>query len=489
MNYPSGPSDGELHARLNAFVQADAESETADEDTVRDEVQQLTGRLPAKASDEPDPFSWRGQRTADHRRMSAGSQARWESLRSILEPVLLVIAGSSLAISLMAARATTLTSAVAAAVATATVLVLVYVRTASHGWTTSRARADLLIRQWEREDARQAMTWERQDRLRELAYAREDALRRELWERQERELAHAREWEEFQKSREWEQEHAVREVERQDRLRHEELGVLKALVDRGHLDGVDIDELVRSLRTPVAVPSEIRVAGVPSIDPTPIEPSQYEAHAPKDIIEGTAPRPRLLIGQNCTVVHTDVVAFGADKRDDKARKIIKRETLAMTQQALGPAWDTCRYEDRGDGLVVIVPPDIPTAQVLERLVTVLPPELEWHNLKYNDSCRIQLRVAVDVGPIADDDDGVSGKSIISVSRMLEAPAFKEAMARKGAVLGVVVSPFVYQAHVALGGSLDPADYTEIPVQVKETHGSAWMRLIGSAGTTSPRRGN
>ena len=191
MKHPSGPSDGELHARLNAFLQADAEAETADEDTIRDEVQQLTGHLPAKASDEPARAA--GQHTTDHRRMSTGNRVRRGSLWSILEPVLLVIAGSSLAVSLVAARATTLISVVAAAVATATVLALVYVRTASHGWKTSQAHADLLIRQWEREDRRQVMTWERQDRLRDLAYAREDALRRALWERQDLELARARE--------------------------------------------------------------------------------------------------------------------------------------------------------------------------------------------------------------------------------------------------------------------------------------------------------
>ena len=297
MKHPSGPSDGELHARLNAFLQADAESETADEDTIRDEVQQLTGHLPAKASDEPAHAA--GQRTTDHRRMSTGNRVRWGSLWSILEPVLLVIAGSSLAVSLMAARATTLISVVAAAVATATVLALVYVRTASHGWTTSQARADLLIRQWEREDRRQVMTWERQDRLRDLAYAREDALRRALWERQDLELAYAREdalrralWErqdlELAYAREdavrreeledvrrrwtWECKDRVREEERQDRLRHEELAttrealnvrleVLKQLVARGNLDMLSpsIDDLLRSLTmTPAdAPPSEV----------------------------------------------------------------------------------------------------------------------------------------------------------------------------------------------------------------------------------------
>jgi hypothetical protein len=44
-----------------------------------------------------------------------------------------------------------------------------------------------------------------------------------------------------------------------------------------------------------------------------------------------------------------------------------------------------------------------------------------------------------------------------------------------------VSPFVYETHIKPDGSLlDPADYTEIPVRVKEAQTSAWMQLIGRA---------
>ena len=109
-----------------------------------------------------------------------------------------------------------------------------------------------------------------------------------------------------------------------------------------------------------------------------------------------------LTGQNCTVVRTDVVGFGADGRDDEAHKIIRKALPAMTQLALRPVWDTCRCEDRGDGLLVIVSPDVPTAEVIERLVTMLPPQLKRHNLTYSAASRIQLRLAVGVGPIEDD---------------------------------------------------------------------------------------
>jgi hypothetical protein len=191
--------------------------------------------------------------------------------------------------------------------------------------------------------------------------------------------------------------------------------------------------------------------------------------------------PSRLTGQNCTVVRTDVVEFGAAGRDDEAHKIIKKALAVMTQLALRPVWDTCRCEDRGDGLLVIVSPDVPTAEVIERLVTMLPPQLKRHNLTYSAASRIQLRLAVGVGPIEDTEFGVTGRSIIGVSRMLDAHAFKRAIAVQGAILGVIVSPFVYETHVKPDGSLlDPADYTEIPVRVKEAQTSAWMQLIGRA---------
>jgi hypothetical protein len=191
-----------------------------------------------------------------------------------------------------------------------------------------------------------------------------------------------------------------------------------------------------------------------------------------------AVRPRLLKGENCTILLTDVVAFGADERNDEDREIIRRATSDMTRLALSAAWDTCRCEDRGDGELIILPPGIPTAQAMEWLLAVLPRELRRHNRIYSERIRMQLRVAVDVGPITEDARGVSGQSIIRAARMIDAPAFKQAIATEGALLGLVASPWVYDTVIRQSaGSLDPASYTEIPVRVKETRGSAWMRLI------------
>jgi hypothetical protein len=185
-----------------------------------------------------------------------------------------------------------------------------------------------------------------------------------------------------------------------------------------------------------------------------------------------------LSGENCTVLRTDVVAFGAEERNDEDRVIVRRESLMMTQAALGAFQGSCRWEDRGDGVLIVAPSGIPTAQVIEQLLSVLPVELRRHNRIYSDSIRIQLRVAVDVGPITEDATGVAGKSIIRVSRLLDAPAFKQAIIETGALIGVIASPFVFDTAISHGGGFfDPADFTEIAVRVKETRTPAWMRLI------------
>ena len=194
-----------------------------------------------------------------------------------------------------------------------------------------------------------------------------------------------------------------------------------------------------------------------------------------------------LNGENCTIIFSDVVAFGSPARNDEQRRIIRREVLDMTYASLKAVWGQCSYEDRGDGLLVVVPPTIATAQILEYLLIALPIALKRHNSIYAVGVRIQLRVAVDVGPVTTDDLGVSGQVIINAARLLDAPAFKTAMATKHAHLGMIVSDFVYQSAVIQADHLtDPASYAEIDVRVKETYLRAWMLLVDPPLTTARR---
>jgi class 3 adenylate cyclase len=188
-----------------------------------------------------------------------------------------------------------------------------------------------------------------------------------------------------------------------------------------------------------------------------------------------APHRRPLNGENCTIMLSDVVGFGSDSRTDEDRRIIREALFSMTHTVLQDLPDAWSWDDRGDGLLTVVSPSVPTAKVVAHLHKELPAALEEHNRVYPDSARIQLRVAINVGPVATDVMGVSGEAIIRTARLVEAPEFKTAMSESGASLGIVASTFIYESVLRHGPYLE--GYSEIPVDVKESSLLAWMKLF------------
>ena len=190
-----------------------------------------------------------------------------------------------------------------------------------------------------------------------------------------------------------------------------------------------------------------------------------------------ARRAQVLAGENCTVILTDVVEFGARRRNDRHRLIIRREGWLMMRTALGPLWDACFIEDRGDGVLIVAPPQVPTARIMEGIHRELPGMLRMHNSTFAEPCQFRLRVAVNVGPVTTDPLGMSGEAIIRTARLVEAPALKAAMAETGYGLGIIVSEFVYETAVEHADQFIEADrYRNVDVSVKEFQSSAWMRL-------------
>jgi CRP-like cAMP-binding protein len=195
------------------------------------------------------------------------------------------------------------------------------------------------------------------------------------------------------------------------------------------------------------------------------------------IAGGATPSVLPLNGENCTILYSDVVGFSSLDRNDADRLVIRKALLDMTRltlQDIPGAWS----QDRGDGLLTVVPPSVPTADVIALLHRVLPSALDRHNRTDRESTRFRLRIAVDVGPVTSDAIGVNGEAIIIAARMLDAPIFKAAIAAGTANLGVIASRFVYDT--AIRHSLNPLDrsaYSQVLVEVKELTIVAWMKLF------------
>jgi len=193
------------------------------------------------------------------------------------------------------------------------------------------------------------------------------------------------------------------------------------------------------------------------------------------------PMQALWNGQNCTILYSDVVAFSSRDRNDGDRLAIRRALLDITLFALRGipgAWS----QDRGDGLLTVVPPSVPTADVIALLHKELPDALDRHNSTAPESTRFQLRVAVNVGPVTSDAIGVSGEAVIIAARLLDAPIFKNAIAQETARLGIIASKFVFETVIwHCLNPIDLAGYSEVQAITKESVIPAWMKLLGGLG--------
>jgi hypothetical protein len=189
-------------------------------------------------------------------------------------------------------------------------------------------------------------------------------------------------------------------------------------------------------------------------------------------------------GLNCSILFCDVAGFGDPVRDDDDRQVVRDVTYAVLLSALKasdvPPSDFYR-EDRGDGALVIVSPRVPTASLVDPLAGHLALALRRHNRRASAAVRVQLRVALHVGPVTPDAEGLNGQVIIQTARLMEAPVLKTALTETGADLGFIVSPFVYDAFVAhLNGPIDPRTFQRVSITVKETTTEAWMHLAGTS---------
>ena len=193
-------------------------------------------------------------------------------------------------------------------------------------------------------------------------------------------------------------------------------------------------------------------------------------------------------GQNCTIVLIDIANFGARTRNDRDRRRI-RAVLYQISQSLFEHLDwqhDYHREDRGDGILLVVPPHVPTSSIVDRILDDLVTLLRRHNNTAALATRIQMRVALHVGPVVSDAYGVDGRAIIQAARLLDAPALRRHLAETGADLGFITSPFVYDTIIQPNpGPVDPAAYQQLKCRVKKQALNAWMYLTQTSGEIRP----
>lgn len=185
-------------------------------------------------------------------------------------------------------------------------------------------------------------------------------------------------------------------------------------------------------------------------------------------------------GQVCPMLAVDIAEFTRADRDDEVQLQLRISFYGILREALGGSgmpWDQCQHEDRGDGVVVIVPPGLPAQPIIDSLPERLRCLIRRHNRFSYESVRMQLRVAANIGPVYGDEHGFSGDDVTLLCRMLDAQPLRRALSESGSEVALIISDYVYDKFVLRRQSLaGPSPFRRVRTQVKRTPVHAWMYL-------------
>lgn len=196
-------------------------------------------------------------------------------------------------------------------------------------------------------------------------------------------------------------------------------------------------------------------------------------------------------GQLCAVFAVDIVGFTRPDRDDDIRLYLHQqlyEYLRLAFNDAGVPWAECFCEDRGDGVLVVIPPDISAKGLIHPLPEKLRGFIRRHNHVSSAAAQMQLRAAVTIGPLDHDGHGFVGSDVNLAFRMLASRPLKRMLAASGLELGLVVSDYVYRGLVCRYPSrVRPGAFQAVRFQAKNTRARAWTYLPGTVTPVNPAR--
>ncbi|HEX7303361.1 hypothetical protein [Lentzea sp.] len=153
--------------------------------------------------------------------------------------------------------------------------------------------------------------------------------------------------------------------------------------------------------------------------------------------------------------------------------------VAESFEAGGVHWKDCAHEDRGDGLLVVVPATVPKTAVLGPVLTELMHRVA--NAPGNaDGTGMEVRVAAHGGEIHRDVKGFAGSDVNLPFRLLDSRVLRDALAGSTARCVVMISDSLYESTVrhdypGMAGRV----YQPVEVRVKETTVRAWLHVPGN----------
>jgi hypothetical protein len=195
----------------------------------------------------------------------------------------------------------------------------------------------------------------------------------------------------------------------------------------------------------------------------------------------SAPERLTVTTAHRTIAVADINGFGQRWRTNANQVRLRSGMYSAMQHAFdgaGIGWSSCFREDRGDGVLVLAQAEVPKTLFVDRLPAALADALTEHNGTHPWEERIHLRLALHAGEVNFDDHGVTSAAINHAFRLVEAEAFKCALAESSAVLAIVGSAWFFDEVIRHSEQSHATSYRPAEIVNKETSTQGWIRLLG-----------
>ena len=194
-----------------------------------------------------------------------------------------------------------------------------------------------------------------------------------------------------------------------------------------------------------------------------------------------------------TIVVFDVERFGDHRRTNLNQAAVRAGLYQSVARAFGRAkipWTPDDVEDRGDGIFVRLPPEVPKSLLVELLPSELVAELTAHNSRHPEEERIRLRMSLHAGEVIYDGHGVTGEAVNWAFRLVDAEPLKTKLAGSPGLLAIIASSWFFEQVIQHAAPEVSGGYRPVLVRAKDDTQRGWICLPGCplAPATSPYKG-
>jgi class 3 adenylate cyclase len=183
--------------------------------------------------------------------------------------------------------------------------------------------------------------------------------------------------------------------------------------------------------------------------------------------------------ENMTILVTDIAQFGLYSNPEQlAVRQFMHTGVKAALSASGISDGSYRWEDRGDGVLLLIPYAVFPAQVL---AGVLPRIVRMPATGARDRRLppIRLRVGVHAGDVHRDGHGFVGADVNRAFRLVDSQELRDALRSTDKRCAVMISDALYQGIVCHRyAGIDPAHYHRVPVRTKEADVTGWLSIPG-----------